>query len=165
MDTQENVGKSIIDPKYRKREKVADWFTNFVDERVTVAETKTKTVKTTDEAGNAVESSEVVTLKRRKLDLDALFALAKINGIETAKMEEQRDRLNAAGRIRMTLGNSLRAAAKHRHGLFDASGEWHVADADFIGDAPLTQLPDGTKIVVEKAAAVKAEATEEAPAE
>lgn len=158
MDTEVKSTASIIDPKYRGRAKVADWLSLFVDNIVTKPVTKEKTVKSKDEDGNEVVSTETVTLARRQLDLDALFALAQSNSIDTAKMEEQRDRPNAPGRIRMTLGNSLRAAAKHRHGLFDLEGNWHEADAEFVGDAPKTQNPDGSKIVTAKPA-------EEAPAE
>lgn len=153
MEAEVKNTASIIDPKYRGRAKVADWLSTFVDGIVSKPTTKEKQVKTQDEDGNEVVTTETVELARRQLDLSALFALAQSNGINTAKMEEQRDRPNAPGRIRMTLGNSLRAAAKHRHGLFDLDGNWHDADAEFIGDSVKTQNPDGSKIVVAKPAA------------
>lgn len=134
--------KSIIDPKYRnKRDK--DWLAEFIDGQV--KDRVMKTVKVKDEEGN-VTGEEQVPSAKTAVDLDKLFALCAKNHIDTTKMEEQRDRPNAPGRIRMTLGNSLRAAAKRRHGLYDLEGNWVEAPADFIGDAELKENPDGSKI-------------------
>lgn len=157
----ETATKSIIDPKYRNREKKADWVANFIDGIVQKSVTKDKVVK---ETVDGVETSriETVTLARKTLDLDALFGLAKANSIDTATMEEQRDRPNAPGRIKMTLSNSLRAAARKRHGLYNLDGEWNDADAEFIGDSALTHNRDGSKIVVAKEEAPAAEETAEA---
>jgi len=158
--SEEKSTNSIIDPKYAQalKNKPKDWLGQFLDERVTEAQTREKVVKTKDDEGNVTETTETVTLKARKLDLDSLFGLCKANNIDTEAMEAQRDRKNAPGRIRMTLGNQLRAAAKHRHGLYDADGEWHEADADFLGEAERTHERDGTKIVVAKPESDDAEA-------
>jgi hypothetical protein len=59
----------------------------------------------------------------------------------------------------MTLGNSLRAEARHRHGLMNLEGVFVDAPAEFLGDHPKTKNQDGSKIVVAKA---ETEATEEA---
>lgn len=146
---------SIIDPKYAAtyKNKPKDWTASFIDDHTAIPDTREKTVKVKNEDGTETEHTETVTLKKTRLDLDALFGLAKANAIDTAEMEAQRDRKNAPGRIRMTLGNQLRAAAKHRHGLNDLNGEFHDAPADFIGDAPKTQNPDGSKIEAPKAEA------------
>jgi hypothetical protein len=96
-------------------------------------------------------------LKRTRLDLDKLFALADANHVDTAKMKAQRDQKNAPGRIRMTLGNNLRAVAKRRHGLNDVGGVFHEADAEFIGETLKTQNPDGSYIEKPKPEAPAAE--------
>lgn len=139
--------KSIINPKYldKYRNTPKDWLSTFVDGIVKKAPMKQKTTKNED-------GEDVVTMVAGKpaLDLDALFSLCKANGIDTASMEEQRDRKNAPGRIRMTLGNRLRAEALKRHGLMNIEGEFVEASAEFIGDTPKTKNPDGSKIVVAK---------------
>lgn len=164
MDAEVKETKSIINPKYVGKYKEQDWLGGFISGQVTEAQTKEKQIKDKDEDGNETVRVETVELKKRSLNLDKLFDLCKVNNIDTAAMEAQRDRKNAPGRIRMTLGNSLRAAAKHRHGLFDIDGNWIEADAEFLGDSVKTQHPDGSKIVVakvEEAPAETEEATEE----
>lgn len=148
---------SIVDPKYRMKYKTAiDWLASFVDAQVKVTVMKDKT--TTDTDGNKV--TESVATKETRVDLDKLFALAKANSLDVAKYEAQRDQKNAPGRLRMTIGNMLRAAATKRHGLFDADGNWTDAPAEFIGENPKTHNPDGSKIKVEKPAEA-AKTTEE----
>lgn len=150
MSDAEKQDKSIIDPKYRDKYKPEnrDWLALFIDEQCTVKQTKEVAVK--DEEGNDTGETETVELKKSTLVLDDLFALADQNGIDTAKYEEQAGRPNAPGRLRMTLGNMLRARAMKRHGLFNIEGGWVAADDAFIGEAPLTENPDGTKIKVAK---------------
>lgn len=152
--------KSIIDPKYMEKykNKPKDWLATFVSDQVTEVVTKDIVVK--DEDG--VESMESVETGKTNVDLDKLFTLTQNNHIDTAKMEEQRDRKNAPGRIRMTLGNSLRAAARKRHGLFDLEGEWVDAPAEFVGDTAKTQERDGTPIKVAKPAAEPEQETADA---
>lgn len=134
--------KSIIDPKYRgKRD--SDWLASFIDEQV--KEAVMKTVKVKDEEGNVVSESQVPSAKTA-VNLDKLFQLCDANNIDASKMKEQVDRPNAPGRIRMTLGNSLRAASKRRHGLFNLDGEWVDAPAEFLGDAERKEERDGTKV-------------------
>lgn len=145
--TEATEAKSIIDPKYKGKPKKDDWLSNFIDTEAGDQVMKTKILK--DEEGNQTGTEEVPT-GRSVLDLDKFFALCKNNSINTAKMEEQRDRPNAPGRIRMTLGNSLRAAARKRHGLYNLEGEWIDADPMFVGDNPRVQERDGSKIKVEK---------------
>lgn len=140
--------KSIVPEKYRGDYKGAqDWLTDFIDGLV--KEPIMKTVKVKDEEGK-VTGEEQVPSAKTVLNLDKLFGLATANHIDVAKYEEQRDRPNAAGRLRMTIGNSLRAAAKHRHGLFDLDGEWIDAPEDFLDGAERTQERDGTKIAKAK---------------
>lgn len=143
--------KSIIPEKYQGKYKgAADWLTTFVDGQVKAVAMKDKTVKETVD-GEEVTKTIQVASGPAKLDLDKLFALCDANGIDSKDMQAQRDRKNAPGRIRMTLGNSLRAEAKHRHGLNTIDGTWTEAPAEFLGDAPKTKNPDGSKIVVAKA--------------
>lgn len=136
--------KSIVDPKYadRYKDRPKDWVANLIDAEATVP--VTKVVKTKDEDGT--ETEEVVETGKRTLDLDRLFDLARANGVDVTNLEASRDTQGAPGRARMTVANSLRAAARKRHGLNDANGNWHDADADFIGDHALTQNRDGSKI-------------------
>lgn len=149
----EKQDASIIGEKYRDRysPENRDFVGSIIDASCTSAVTKDKVTK--DEDGNEV--TETVVLKRRELSLEALFSMAESNGIDTAKYREQADRPNAPGRLRMTLGNMLRARAKRRHGIYDSEGTWHDAPADFIDGAEKTEEPDGTKITPPK---VEAEA-------
>lgn len=154
--------KSIIPEKYQGKYKGAeDWLSTFIDGQVKTVPMKDKT---TTETVDGEEITKIISVAagKAKLDLDKLFALTDANGIDSKEMQAQRDRKNAPGRIRMTLGNALRAAAKHRHGLNTIDGTWTEAPADFIGDAPKTHNPDGSKIAVAKASAETDAATEEA---
>ena len=145
--------KSIIPPKYQGKYKGAeDWLSEFIDGQAKVVPMKDKTV-TDGEGDDAVTNVISVAAGKAKLDLDKLFALTDANGVDSKEMQAQRDRKNAPGRIRMTLGNALRAAAKHRHGLNTIDGTWTEAPAAFIGDSPKTQNPDGSMIVVAKPSA------------
>lgn len=151
--------KSIIDPKYRDKYKGAsDWLKEFVDGQVNVAVTKEKT--TTDEEGN--KTVEVVETSQTRIDMDKLFDLAAANGIDArGRYGDQVERKNAPGRLRMTIGNMLRAAARKRHGLYGVDGEWVEASSEFVAGHEKTQNPDGSKIAKEKPAAEAAEAEAE----
>lgn len=156
-ETQER--KSIISEKYAGRGKEKDWLGRFIDDQAVSPVTREKTVKNDD----GTETTEAVATSKTTLDLDRLFALCSANHIDTSKMEEQRGRPNAPGRIRMTLGNSLRAAARKRHGLFDIDREWRAAPGEWLNGAPLKENPDGTKVVVDAPAdAAEVEAETEA---
>lgn len=164
---QAPVRKSIIPPKYQGKYKGAeDWLASFIDGQVKVVPMKDKTV-TEGEGDDAITKTITVAAGKAKLDLDKLFALSEANSIDAEivkTMREQRGRKNAAGRIRMTLGNALRAAAKHRHGLYTIDGTWTDAPAEFIGDAVKTHNPDGSKIVVAKPATTEDSAKAEGEA-
>ncbi len=153
--------KSIIPEKYQGKYKGAeDWLSKFIDDQVKVVPMKDKTV-TEGEGDDAITKTITVAAGKAKLDLDKLFALTDANNIDSKDMQAQRDRKNAPGRIRMTLGNALRAAAKHRHGLNNLDGNFVEAPAEFIGEAVKTHNPDGSKIVVAKPSA-EADASAEA---
>lgn len=157
------VKKSIIPKKYQGKYKGAeDWLSTFIDGQVKTVPMKDKTTTETID-GEEVTKTISVAAGKAKLDLDKLFALTDANAIDSKDMQAQRDRKNAPGRIRMTLGNALRAAAKHRHGLNSIDGEWTDAPVEFLGDAVKTHNPDGSKIVVAKPSAEpEVGATEEA---
>lgn len=140
---------SIIDPKYRER-KDPDWIGHFVDGQVKAPVMKTVDVK--DAEGNVTGKTEVET-KETRIDLDRLFALAAVNAINADKFKEQVDRKNAPGRIRMSVGNMLRAAARRRHGLYSIDGTWHEAPAELIDGKAKSENPDGTRVIVAKPAA------------
>lgn len=154
--------KSIIPEKYQGKYKGAeDWLSQFIDGQVKTVPMKDKTTTETVD-GEEITKTISVAAGKAKLDLDKLFALTDANGIDSKEMQAQRDRKNAPGRIRMTLGNALRAAAKHRHGLNNIDGNFVDAPAEFIGDAAKTHNPDGSKIVVAKPSAETDAATAEA---
>lgn len=152
VTTEAKVSKSIIGEKYRGKYKGAqDWLASTIDANVKSA--VTKVVTATAEDGTKTEST--VDTKKTEVDLTKLFALAVANHINVDKYRGDVDKKNAPGRLRMTIGNMLRAVAKKRHGLFvlTADGsEWVDAPAEFIGDAPKTQNTDGSKIAVAAAA-------------
>lgn len=116
--------KSIIDPKYaeklRSPEAKADWLYGFIKTQCYNAE--------------------------GQLDVEELFNVAEINGIKARdKYEGQVGQKNAVGRLRMTIGNSLRAQARRKHGLYDARGEWHDAEAPYT-DLPATHDRNGARL-------------------
>lgn len=85
--------------------------------------------------------------KAAQLCLDSLMILAEVNAVDAKDVSYWRKQFNkpgAPGRIRMTIGNMLRARAKRRHGLLDLEGNWVEADAEFIGDARRTEESDGS---------------------
>lgn len=139
---------SIINPKYIDKYKVKEkgWFEKFVDSQVQKPVTKLRVVKTKAEDGTETVTEQEIELKRKTLDLDALFKLSQINKINTSEMEAQVDRKNAPGRIRMTLGNQLRAAAKRRGGLYDLHNDWVDADEVFFATCKITEDRDGNKL-------------------
>lgn len=148
--------KSIIDAKYRDKYRGnKDWLAQLIDKLVLDPVMREKPIK--DDEGNVTGTEEVSTGKTR-VNLDRLFALAEANHINVEKYRDQADRPNAPGRLRMTIGNMLRAAARHRHGLFDLESNWVDADADFLGDAERTHERDGTKIAKAKPEAEEADA-------
>jgi len=146
--TSETSTKSIIGDKYKGMYRGAsDWIGSTIEEKcLRVPE-------------GAKEGSTA-----RDLHLPDLFRLAranKLNEEKIAKMESQQGERNAPGRIRMTIGNMLRAAAKRRHGLYDVDGASVLTpDAEFMLGAPdkPTEDLDGNKIVDPEVEKKKAEA-------
>lgn len=138
--------KSIIGDKYKGKYKgSSDWIGDLIVQRATKV------------PEGAKEGS-----KKTELYLPDLFALARANKLDETKvaaLEAQQSQKNAPGRIRMTLGNMLRAAARKRHGLYDVDGTVLTPDALFMEKAqpkPTEDL-DGNKIVDPAVAAAKAE--------
>lgn len=139
------IGKKYAE-KYRKGD--GDWTSRFIDERVSDPITKERTKKGED----GQETTETVTLKGTRVNLDKLFVLAEANYIDVNAYRADVGKPNAAGRLRMTVGNRLRATAKRQHGLNDAEGTFHEADAETIGGKPQTQDPaTGDKILLKAA--------------
>lgn len=127
-DAAASGSKSIVDPKYRTK-KEPDWLAKLMAEKASLTEEKTKTVKDGDETKTVKET--VVT----GVDVDALFRLAEVNGLDVAKFEQQRGSHGFEGRFRMSLRNMLDAATRRRHGLFVPRGStrlWVDADADWL---------------------------------
>lgn len=157
--------KSIIDPKYqgRYKEENKDWLAKFIDANATdvvMKTVKTKTVEVDDE-GNETEvvTSEEVPSKKKSLNVEALFTIGEKNGLDVEKFRDQIGRKNAPGRLRMTIGNMLRAEARRRFGLIDVNGEFVAADDAFVAGLERTHNSDGSKI--EKPKEVAEESTTE----
>jgi hypothetical protein len=146
---------SIIDPKYRTKytKEAKDWLAKTIDGYAVEAVTREKT--TTAEDGT--KTTETVRTAQTRLDIDKLFALAEGNKLNVDKYRADVEKKNAPGRLRMTIGNMLRAVARKRLGLF-VDGVWVPADEAFVGELVATETQDGTPIAKAKAAA-------EAPAE
>lgn len=136
--------KSIVDPKYRNRykgEEAKDFVSKFIEEQCRVASTDGK--------------SSV-------FDTGKLFDLALLNGGKQAKVDKLKTQEGGRGygpRMRMTLGNVIRASARKRHGVVALDGNFHEVDAafkekhaKFMKDQP-TLNPDGSKIKKESASA------------
>lgn len=153
------TAKSIVNPKYRgiyTKDK-RDWLALFIDEHCTAMKDVKRTEKTEDGA-TATKTVQVPD----GVDVDKVFALARINHLDVDKYEDQRGSHGFAGRLRMTVRNMLQTVAKQRHGLNGPDGKFVSAPAEWLAskDAPATAThkPDGTKIVVPKAEPAKAAA-------
>jgi len=156
-----NAGKSIIDAKYRDgRYKEGDWLAKFIAEQATKTREVEKKVPTGEDGGFKREKSNVPD----GIDVDALFKLAKANGLDVAKFQDQRNSHGFPGRFRMTVRNMLQAAAKRRHGVQNVGGTWVAAPADWLSEkgapAKPTHEQNGTKIPVAKPAAEAAPAAD-----
>lgn len=127
-DAAASSSKSIVDPKYRTK-KEPDWLAKLIADKASTREDKTRTVKDGDETKTVTET--VVT----GVDVDALFRLAEVNGLDVSKFEAQKGTHGFEGRFRMSLRNMLDAATRRRHGLFVPRGStrlWVEADADWL---------------------------------
>lgn len=169
MEEEVKESRSIVDAS-RRADMIgaSDWVGEFMEE---TALTKGVGAKPAVEAQEAVtetrvddDGNEVKVVVREAVkgkagtkgkdvwDLDKMFILAEVNGIDTATDTFSRIRdNNAVGRARMTISNMLRARARRRHGLFDVEGEWVEAPAHFVEGHELTERPNGDKIAKPKA--------------
>lgn len=126
----------LIDPKYREAMKgrEPDWVGQFIAKHATVK----------DGDGNMVVTSA------------RILELAKNNMLNQNSIDQLRKTDANAGRIRMTIGNMLRAAARQRHGLYGNDGKFYKADSAFLtaGKFPAPESPthdrDGVKIAKAK---------------
>lgn len=156
---------SIINEKYKGKKFAKDWLAELLDKTAT----KTRTVNVRKPDPEDAEKTVLVPEERAGgVDTDKLFALAKENGIENAKLNAARgtgkdgaDPHGFAGRARMTLRNELQTVAKQRHGLV-VNGEFVEAPADWLTAKSAPEAPThtkaGEKIAPPKAAAADAEA-------
>lgn len=132
-DATADKTRSIVDPKYRDRYKgkEKDFVGKFIDEQTMV---------------NSADG------KSKMPSLQKLFELALANGADSKKIDNYRlqdDSHGFGGRMRMTIGNILRAVAKQRHGLIDLSNTFHPIDESFKSTHGLTSpthSPGGEKI-------------------
>ncbi len=137
--------KSIIPAKYRDQNKEPDWIGSLITKHCTNSEQKT------DDDGKPVGKAKVT------LDCEALIAMAEANGLEKAgEFRPVISTKNGPGRVRMSVGNMIRAAARRRGGIFhlkDGEPKWNNAPEEFMGDREPTEKRDGTKIAKKKAEA------------
>lgn len=132
------ASSGIIDPKYR--EAMANRDPDWVSQHI---------------AKHASDGEDGVTSKR-------VIELAKANQLNQESLDQLRKTDANAGRVRMTIGNMLRAAARQRHGLFGTDGKFYKADPAFLksGKFPAPSEPthdrEGTKFAKAKAAPAKA---------
>lgn len=111
-----------------------------------------------DEDGNVIQEAvaevkgKAATKGKEVWDLDKMFLLAEVNGIDTTtKTFTGLRETGNIGRARMTIGNMLRAAAKKRHGLYNIVGDWVEAPEEARNEGAPTQNRDGSKIAKVKA--------------
>ena len=150
-ENEEKKSSSIIPSKYRDRPKTDDWLTDFMESQCTNVEEKTFPEKK-DKEGNIKEAAR--TEEVRVFDLEKIYALALANGVPQAKIDNYRANSRGpsdVGRMRMTVGNMLRARGRRRHGLNDLEGNFVEADEAFVAGHSKTENPDGTKIKREEA--------------
>jgi hypothetical protein len=110
---------SIVNPEYAgKYRGASDFIGELIEEQCKVEITET------------TKSGKEKT--RQVFDVDWMLNLAKKNNIDVTKLEKGKENANAAGRIRMSVGNMLRARAMRRHALYDLSGEVRAAPKEFL---------------------------------
>ena len=139
---EETTG-SIIDPKYAQRYRGSkDFIGEFIDDQCR------------EEHTEYTKSGKEKTVRHMSVNL--MLDLAERNGANVGALRNQTDRPNAAGRIRMSVGNMLRARALKRHGLYNLDGDVVGAPREFLQqyEAPSqpTETMDGEKIKQEEAA-------------
>lgn len=148
--TEKAPAKSIIGAKYRDgRYKTKDWLATTISGVVETTKEVTKTVKDGD------ETKSVKATVSDGIDVNALFALAKANGLDVTKYDAQRDSHGFPGRFRMTVRNMLQKVAKQRHGII-VDGKFTPAPADWLeakgAEAKPTHTEQGEKIAKPKPA-------------
>lgn len=159
--TETAPAKSIIDPKYRDgRYKQRDW----LGEQIASVSDQTKEVSKQVKEGD--ETKTVKTTVSAGVDVDAIFVLARENGLNVDKYEDQREGHGFPGRFRMTVRNMLQKVAKQRHGIVIA-GKFTKAPADWLEakgapEAP-THTEGGEKIAKPKPAKEETPKGEDAP--
>lgn len=166
-DQEATETKSIIDPKYAKMRGASDWIGELLEhEALEITQEAVAAVpEVKNEKGEVVEKAKRAVAEKRKWDIDAVFALAEANAIDTKKYDSMKAHPSGVGRARMTISNMLRSAAKKRHGLYDTKGNWHETPEGFPVNETITQNRDGSAIMVKKPEKEKAEISRGALAE
>lgn len=129
--TEAKSGGNFISEKYRKRGPVQDFVADLINDSCYDYET--------DKNGKPVG--------KPKLNVDALCDLADLNGINSDTLRAQKDQKNAPGRIRMSLGNALRATARRRFGLKDLNDEWVDAPEEFTEGLVQKEDQEGNRLL------------------
>lgn len=129
---------SIVDEDYRMRYRgKGDWFKQFIDAHCYNPVMKRVEVTLSD---GTVEMQDQPT-KRRVFDPNALFDMAVENGIPEDRLTRFKEivgQVTSEGRIRMSVGNMLRAATRKNGGL-TFRGTFYEADEDFL-NKPVREL-------------------------
>lgn len=139
VETSES--KSIVPEKYRGKYKGAsDWIGEFMEGQAKSAAVPAEKDKEGKVTKKAVPAAWIVA---------KIMKLGEINGIDTSKYGEVTD--ENTGRMRMTIGNGLRARAKRRHGLKGIDGTFVKAPKPFLESIGAPEKPtednDGKVIV------------------
>lgn len=119
---------TIVDPSYRARYVGrGDWVKQQIDDYC--YQSKTSTVGVTQPDGSI--RYEIHKSKRKYFYPDLLFDMAEENGIEGVRENwvAVLEKKNGEGRVRMSVGNMIRAAARRNKGL--------TVNGSFV------QMPDG----------------------
>lgn len=119
-----------------------------------------------DPIGELINAQCVGTGEDKKaLNIDDLFTMAENNNLDAEKLANFKTQVgtkNAAGRLRMTIGNMLRSAAIKRGGLFGADGKWHANPSDWDKNADPVEDRQGKSLKAAEPKTPKADKGKEA---
>ncbi len=147
---EEKTVKSIVDSKYRDKYKNrSEWLADLLKNKASLSHSVAGKAAVGEEGKEGYKAAVPERVVVDGVDVDALFAIARENGLNVDKYDAQRGGHGFSGRFRMTVGNMLRAIAKQRHGI-TVKGEWEEAPTEWLTavQAPTeaTHNKDGSKI-------------------
>lgn len=136
---------SIVDPKYAEAlRNTTDFIGEFIADNCTV-----ETSPEVKEKDPETKKMVVKRVAKTAVDFDSLIELGRVNFLPEDKLKayaKSKKDAGATGRVRMSIGNMLRARALRRHGLYNLKGKWVNAPADFLDGAEQTEDRKGEKL-------------------